>query len=122
MKAIKIDVVKKSVELIDLQDGLQPIYDAIGNQCTAFECPVTFPNGDILYTDENGYINDLPQIGGFSYPDWQTPITGNGIILGVNHKNGESQNCITTVEQVKSVIRFYSAEYMEKVKDSLDLE
>jgi hypothetical protein len=35
-KAIKIDVEKQKLELISIEDGLQAIYDAIGNECTTF--------------------------------------------------------------------------------------
>ena len=51
MKALKIDVVNKTISQIEIKN-YKEIYSAIGNDCDLFCCPVEFENGDILYSDD----------------------------------------------------------------------
>jgi hypothetical protein len=106
MKALKINVVTQQIEEIELKDGygLKAIYDAIGNGCNLFECPITFDNGDTIYCDENGLLKE--PIGAFMMKDWAYPIQGNGLLVGTDIYTGESIPVKTSAEELASQIQF----------------
>jgi hypothetical protein len=108
MRAIKIDVESRSIYEIELEKGLQPIYDAIGNNCTMFEAPIRFLNGDALFCDEE--INFRPDDvkGGFSIEGhlFGQPILNNAIIIG-SDEEGESCDSDSTIEYLSERVRFY---------------
>jgi hypothetical protein len=101
MKAIKIDSAYRTITEIDLKAGLQPIYDAIGNECTCFACPVEFSNNDTMYTDDEGLFH--PFEGGIKMEGWNYPIVGNVLIIGTDNE-GNSVDAKTTVEQIAPLI------------------
>lgn len=104
-KAIKINSETKTIEYIQLPDGLDAFYEAIGNNCTTFCCPVQFPNGDAMYADDESLLrlNDIK--GGFIMGNWSVPLVGNAIILGVDDE-GDSQDCVTTIDDIKDQLLF----------------
>ena len=109
LTGILIDVVAKTVTEIELDKGLQPMYDAIG--CSMVE--VTDLGGADLWTDEEGrlksaYIDDdgiKHNMNAFTFPGFAMPYMGNGLILGHNG-DGESTNSPVSVEQVKALVTF----------------
>lgn len=115
-KAIKIDVALQQVYEVEIQDGLQAIYDAIGNGCGLMERAGCIPNenpkslGDDLYVDEEGYIKGADYIiGGFqlNLPNCSREVlANNGLILGTNLE-GESCDCDTDVELVRQNVKFF---------------
>ena len=110
MKVIKIDVVNRRVERIDIKKGLEPLYEAIGNDCSLVEVPVVFPNDDAMFVDEEGYLKE--QVGGFSMPDWRHPLTGNALIIGTGDE-GVSVNAKSNLDDIRSQVTFYPIEIME---------
>jgi len=106
-KAIKINVEKQALELITIEDGLQPIYDAIGNGCSCFCCPVSFMNEDTIYCDDE-ILLDVDKIkGGFIMEGWSVPLCGNAIILGTDTE-GDSVDVKSDFELLKKQIHFIS--------------
>ena len=115
-KAIKIDVALQQVYEVEIQDGLQAIYDAIGNGCGLMERAGCIPNknpkslGDDLYVDEEGYIKGEDYIiGGFqlNLPNCSKEVlANNGLLLGTN-LDGESCDCETDVELVRQNVKFF---------------
>jgi len=106
-KAIKINVEKQALELITIEDGLQPIYDAIGNGCSCFCCPVSFMNEDTIYADDE-ILLDVDKIkGGFIMEGWSVPLCGNAIILGTDTE-GDSVDVKSDFELLKKQIHFIS--------------
>lgn len=101
MKALKIDSANRTVTEIELGNGLQPIYDAIGNGCGTFTCPVRLPNNDMIYCDDEGLYH--PFAGGFTFFDWNYPIVGNALIIGHNNE-GKSIDVKTQIDEVQSAI------------------
>ena len=114
MKALKIDVVNKSVTTIQIKDYTE-IYAAIGNKCETFCCPIDFPNGDTLYADDESLLNENIE-GCFMMPDWNYPIVGNAIILGTDEE-GESIDCKTSSMDILSEIIFGNKEVAIEYRD-----
>jgi len=108
MRAIKIDVESRSIYEIELKKGLQPIYDAIGNNCTMFEAPVRFLNGDALFCDEEIRFRPDDVKGGFCIIGYQNDqhIINNGIIIG-SDSEGESCDSDSTLEYLQERVKFY---------------
>ena len=66
MKAILINPETRKITEIELEEGLQAIYEAM--KCERFECPIELENGDTMYADEEGKLNREKLVGGFVYP------------------------------------------------------
>ncbi|GAB2797798.1 hypothetical protein GCM10027275_49080 [Rhabdobacter roseus] len=108
ISAIKIDVVKKEVYQIQIEDTLEAMYEAI--DCQIVERVVINRNND-LWLDEEGLLHH-PQPPKFWFKGANTPITGNGLICGFN---GEGQMISTTlsVEEIESQILFLGNSHLE---------
>ena len=106
-KAIKIDVEKQTLEYITIEDGLNPIYDAIGNECSTFCCPVSFENEDTIYADDDILIHKHRIKGGFIMEGWRVPLLGNAIILGTDMER-DSVDAKSDIELLKKQIHFIS--------------
>ena len=110
MKALKIDVVNKTVSTIDIKD-YKEIYAAIGNGCELFCCPIEFDNGDTLYSDDEGLLHENVE-GCFALNDWNYPLVGNAIILGSDDE-GESADAKTKAEDILNQIIWGNSEAAE---------
>ena len=87
IKAIKIDVVKKEVYEVELPesiDSLKPIYDLL--ECSMVEVVHVdgFPDGNIIYIDEEGLLRDEP-LGAFKIPGFNQVLSGHGLIVGTRY-------------------------------------
>ena len=105
MKAIKIDVEKRTVSFIQISDSIEAIYETIGNDCNIFTCPIQYENNDALYCDDEALLNPENIKGAFIYPNWNYPIVSNAIILGTG-EYGESIDCKSTLDEIKKGIIF----------------
>ena len=101
-RAIKINVEEQSFSYVHVSH-FTDIYKHIGNGCDTFECPVSFKNCDTIYCDGEGRLKDFK--GGFMMQNWSYAIFGNGLILGTDDE-GDSVDCLTTIEEIKSQIKF----------------
>jgi len=109
MKAIKINVEKQEVSIIEIGTELQDIYNAIGNDCSCITAPISYENDDVMFCDDESLLRPSTIKGGFMYPDWNYPIVSNAIILGTD-ENGNSVDCESTLEEIKSDLKFISIE------------
>lgn len=100
MKALLIDPTTQTITTIDIAKGIDAIYKAM--DCEMFECPVEFANGDTLYCDEEGKLTHThKQTGGFTYPKgWHDIIVGKALVIGTNHRTGESTDCKSKPEDI----------------------
>ena len=115
-KAIKIDVALQQVYEVEIADGLQAIYDAIGNGCSLMERAGCMPNknpkslGDDLYVDEEGFVRGEQYIvGGFqlNMPNCNPSVlANNGLILGAN-ADGESIDHNCDIDQIRANIKWF---------------
>jgi len=97
MKGLLINPTDKTITEVEIAQGLQPIYDALGNNCTTFAVPIVYPNGDGMYVDDEGLFKQ--QNGGFQFPNWSYPLLGNALILG-SDEEGNSVDVKTTKEEL----------------------
>ena len=115
-KAIKIDVVRQEVYEVELEDGLQAIYDAIDNGCNLMERAGYLENdnpnsiGDDLFVDEEGYVRGEDYIvGGFvlDLPNMpQQPLANNGLIMGHNHE-GDSIDHSCDIDLIRKSVKWF---------------
>lgn len=104
MRAILINTQTKTISEITINDW-RDIAPAIGNECTTFACPVTLPNGDDMYIDDEGLYH--PYEGGIIMEDWYCPIVGNVVLL--NHdEDGDSTDAVSTIDELYKQIKFVS--------------
>ena len=112
-KAILIDVEKQEVIEILVGNGLDPIYNAIGNNCDTFCCPVSFANDDTLYSDDEILLRIDDIKGGFALPNFRIPLLNNAIILGTNEEGGSIDHS-TSIEEIKESIVFFGEEFCKE--------
>lgn len=110
MRAVLIDVVKQDVYEIQLEEGLQNIYNAIGNNCDNIEVPITFESkvhfGNAMYCDGEINFRLKDQKGGFALKDWAYPIMNNALIVGTDKEGGDIDHDVD-IEDLKSQIIWY---------------
>lgn len=107
MKVFKIDVVQKKVLAIDIEKGLQSIYNEL--QCRAVEC--IYPTSGIaIYVDEEGLFLD-PPLGAFSFMGYGQVISGHGIVVGTDD-SGDDITPPITLERLTSCVRFEDSYYL----------
>ena len=100
MKAILIDAYNKQVKAVEIDDGIQPIYDLV--KCESFEC-VVMENEETVYVDEEGLLNGTSV--GFKLEGCPQPLMGNGLILGTNEE-GASIDTALTAEEISGRVTF----------------
>ena len=107
MNAIKIDSLRKTVELIQIVNSLQGMYTALGEDM--IEIPAYFDNGDALVVDEEALVRARRPdevLGGFFCQAFPHQILfGHGLIVG-STEDGDNTHCQSTVEQIRSQIIF----------------
>jgi len=114
MKVIKIDVVNKEIKQIDLKKGLEPIYKEL--ECEIFQCfyPYGLKGRDCIYIDDEGALKDKP-LGAFSIRGYPGVISGHGLVIGAD-KEGNSISAKTSLEHIKSIVRFEDTYYISEPK------
>jgi hypothetical protein len=91
IKVLLIDPATRTVTEIEIEKGIDAIYKAMN--CDMFECPVEFPNGDVMYCDEEGKLNLSKLVGGFTYSKgWHDIIMNKALVIG-STRGGNSANC-----------------------------
>jgi hypothetical protein len=103
-KAILIDVENQKVVEVIVGDGLSPIYNAIGNNCNTFCCPISFKNDDTMYADDEILLRRNDVKGGFIV-DGKRVIVNNAIVMGTNEE-GESIDCASSIKDIEDRIEF----------------
>ena len=103
MRAIYINVRDKEITEIELEKGIDAIYEKL--ECTVFTCPLIDTKGDSLYVDDEGLLNDNSP-GSFFHLGYPTqPLFGHGLIIGTDDE-GESTDAKVSLENVKALISF----------------
>ena len=105
MKALFIDPSDETIRFISYDGDYKSIYRILG--CRTFEAVYPFNNGDTLWIDEEGLLKDS----NFAFniradnPKFNQTIMGKALVLGTDTE-GESIECKTTLEDLKSRINF----------------
>lgn len=112
MRAVVIDSQRRLVYETQIGVDFREIYPLIGNGCTTFCCPVTLPNGDTMFADDEALLQ--PQIeGGFMMEGWRYPLCGNAVLLNSN-EDGESENALSNVEELAAQIFWINQDEAEQ--------
>jgi hypothetical protein len=115
MKALKIDVVNKTITEIQLEHTKE-IYEIIGNGCHTFCAPVEFDNQDTIFADDEALLQSELQ-GCFMFPDWKYPIVGNAVVLGTDYE-GDVCDAKSSTDDLLELIIFGNKEVAEMHRDS----
>ena len=105
MKALFIDPTDETIRILSYDGDYKSIYRILG--CRTFEAVYPFDNGDTLWIDEEGLLKDS----NFAFniradnPKFNQTIMGKALVLGTDAE-GESIECKTTLEDLKSRINF----------------
>jgi hypothetical protein len=116
MKVIKIDARKKTITEIELDWGIKALYKEL--ECEMFTC-IELPNGDSLYIDDEGLLLDEP-IGAFMLKGFLQPLSGHGLIIGIDDKTGESNDCKYTIEFIKKNVEFLPVQFLKGIPIQAD--
>lgn len=113
-KAILIDVVNRIVTNVNIGD-YKEMYPLIGNGCSLFTMPLELENGDGVFVDDEGLLQDK-MVGGFMIEGYDAPLIGNAIIQG-SDEDGETVDCKSTVGQILARVTFLDAKKAEIWRD-----
>jgi hypothetical protein len=108
-RCILIDVENKSITEIYLEEGLQPIYDAL--KCDYFESVMIDGTND-LYVDEEGLFKVEENTKFFQYGTGQY-LVGNGLVTAHNDE-GETIDTSLSVDYVKERVRFFNLNELQR--------
>lgn len=105
MKAIKIDALNQTITEIEIDGSLESFYAAA--DCEIIETAGYFDNGDIIYVDEEGMMNEIDygfKVTNFSNPQ---PFFGSGVVTRIND-DGEPTDCKSDLDAIKDEITFWN--------------
>lgn len=102
MRVIKINVDTFQVEHIDIEGGLQSIYDAIGNGCTNIEAPYMLDN-HAFYMDGEILLRPDDIKGGFEIDG--NRFINSAIIVGTDNE-GNDTDCTLPLFAVATLVQF----------------
>lgn len=110
-KCFKIDVVKQTIEPVDIS-GLDDIYAAIEAKC--FDA-VRIEKRDYIFVDDTGLLNGAGvRLGMFEVEGYPQPLAGHGLVQGCSRYDGEAQDVAHTLDELRTKIRFISADEARK--------
>jgi len=102
MKAILIDSKNRQVKEVEIPKGIDAMYKLL--ECQYFTIATYLDGNDAIFVDDEGLMNGTDAF--FTYEGAHQPFAGNGLIMG-SDENGESVDCKTRIDEVKSKVEFY---------------
>lgn len=108
-RCILIDVENESITEVFLEDGLDPIYEAL--KCGTFESVRIGDNTDI-FVDEEGLFKVNENTKFFQYGSSQ-PLVGNGLVTSYGDE-GETIDTTMSVDEVRKQVKFLTIFDLEK--------
>lgn len=100
MKAILINPFDHTVKEVDYSGDFRDIYKLIEAQ--TFDV-ARISRMDGIFVDDEGLLNAPTHF--FEHAEYPSPLAGKGLIVGCDDQ-GESQDCATNVDEVKSKVAF----------------
>lgn len=129
VKAIKIDVARQEIYEVEVaSNGLQGMYDAIGNGCDMVQIGMHFApsrnqrHGDSMWVDEEGLYR--PIIGGFVVGNVDQPFCGNALIFGnIESPDGgqEFSDFTLPIDILRQHIQFVGKEYFDNYQPTISV-
>lgn len=111
MKAIFIDVEHEQVYLLNIKEGIEAIYNAIG--CTTFTVATVLENEDAIYVDDEGILTLSSESKFFFFEGAYQPFIGNGLIVGTDDEGG-SVDAKSSVTSIKKKVTFLTLNQARK--------
>lgn len=111
MRFIKIDVVKKEVYEVELEDSLHAMVSAL--DCEYMEHIIQLSNGDVLLADEEGLMRADPP-GAFVFKPFHRALAGHGLLIGVS-SFGKTIPAKSEVEHIKRLIEFIPVQLLRGI-------
>lgn len=109
ISVVKIDVVRRELIQIKIDQSLPSIYEAL--ECFLFD--VIRPKLhklDAIYIDDEGLLAEEP-IGAFSVKGYHGVFSGHGLVIGLDEE-GASTNFETPLSYLKQIIKFEDTHYL----------
>lgn len=113
MKSILINSTTREVKEVTLADVLKDTYAHIG--CSMVETGEYINNSDALMIDEEGYFKE-GQCGFFFEENF---YYGNAIIWGTDIDDGDTIDCASSVEDIRSLIYWVDADKASIVRERI---
>jgi hypothetical protein len=101
-KALLIDSKARTITEVMIGDWKE-IAPKIG--CDLFTT-VELSAKETIYVDDEGLLTMTPETTFFMLKGYPQPLAGNGLVMGTNHKTGDSSNTKETVESMTAKIKF----------------
>jgi hypothetical protein len=129
VKAIKIDVASRTIYEVEVaSNGLQGMYDAIGNGCDMVQIGMTFAparnqrHGDSMWVDEEGLYRPIK--GGFKLGSMEQPFCGNALIFGnIESEDGgqEFSDYTLPIEILKQHVSFLEKDFFDNYQPTISV-
>ena len=111
---LKIDSLRKTVEAIEVENGLYPMYAALGQDfIERVPAPFRSPCNDSLLVDGESLIrkrDPAVPLTGFVWQGFPNQVLfGHGIVVGVvraGRREGDWTHCTTSVEEMTKMVFF----------------
>lgn len=112
MRAIKIDSESKTISIIQIneEDKLKRMQDEVGG---LIERAFDFSNGDEIYVNEEALLFSPEHF--FLVEGAHQPFAGNGLIIGINHKTGESTDATSSLDEIRAKVKFLSIDQVRRM-------
>jgi hypothetical protein len=114
-RGILIDVKNETITEVEVGD-YKDIQKIVG--CNLFDTIQLDENNDI-YVDDEGLLSIDNDSKFFGFKGLDSKFGGNGLVLGINHNNGESKSTTFPIDELKKVVKFYnfigSLPYLTKI-------
>ena len=102
VKAILIDVTRQRLDEVEV-DGLKDYYKLI--ECNFITVATYINKSDVIFVDDEGLLKE-PKAGfkvkGSNHPYY----AGNGLVVGCNHRTGESADVKSTLFEIAEIINY----------------
>jgi hypothetical protein len=113
IKGLFIDVVKKEIKEVVIENNLDSIYELLGCSIIESGYPQLLSSANhVLFCDEEGLLKD--SIGCFKIFDYE-PISGNAVIFSTDEE-GDIQSHYLVVEKIKEIIQFVDVSELPEPK------
>lgn len=132
MKGILIDPFTRTITAVDVENGIQPIYDQIKAgtfDCVRLQSQKGSTHEETIYIDDEGLFKDAWTEDGdgnvvqtqayFRWAGYGHPLAGRALILGTNMNNGESEDTRLTVEDCELMVKWLTFKPGEEPKPSM---
>lgn len=107
MKAILIDVHSQTIKEVEIEKNasvnIGHIYEHL--KCDCFTCVGIDENNDV-FVDDEGLLSLTPLSKFFLYKGYPQPLAGNGLIVGIDHNDGDSVDTTLTIHEVAQNVIF----------------